>query len=43
MLGFHWSGLSMPRHMVPELGGESFEMFGWYTLVVKRTVGGLNG
>jgi hypothetical protein len=27
--GFHWSGLSMPRHIVPVFGGESLEMLGW--------------
>jgi hypothetical protein len=28
VLGFHESGLSMPRHIVPEFGGESLEMLG---------------
>lgn len=43
VLGFHSLSLSMPRHMLPLLGGESLLIFGWYTLVVKVTVGGLKG
>ncbi len=29
VLGFHSLSRSMPRHMVPVLGGESFEILGW--------------
>lgn len=29
VLGFHSLSRSMPKHIVPLLGGESLEMFGW--------------
>lgn len=39
-LGFHSSGLSIPRHILPL---SSFVTFGWYIFVAKLTAGGLKG